>query len=160
MKRKTHIFGRQFLTIVFWLIGLIIGFVIADTIVPSTISNERLYVSGSFGGIVISSVIPLCIAFLACRLRFDVLSYLILLANGFIYAFCSFYLSGVSGLAGSFVHILFMFAPGCCAMLLVLLCLLFSSCSGKRFNQLSCAIMIAAVLLCCIDYFMILRFTT
>lgn len=162
MHKKVSFMNRHFTICTLWVIGFVIGFSIAGYITSHRINTPYVEydLDGSLGSILILSVFPIFIALVAWKFNLDILSDMNLLVNSFLYGFCSLYLSRTTGLSGSFVHLLFMFSTGSCTTLLVYLCSILYDMFLQRHKKLLLCILIAAFILCCLDYFVILRFFT
>lgn len=162
MHKKFSFMNRRFSIYIFWIVGFIIGLSIASYITSHRINTPYVEydLDGSLGSILILSVFPIFIALVAWKFNLDILSDMNLLVNSFLYGFCSLYLSRTTGLSGSFVHLLFMFSTGSCTTLLVYLCSILYNMFLQRHKKLLLCILIAAFILCCLDYFVILRFFT
>ena len=162
MHKKVGFLNRHFTICTLWVIGFVIGFSIAGYITSHSFYAPYLEygLSGSFGSILISAMLPLLIALLAWALNLDILSDINLLVNSFLYGFCSLYLSRTTGISGGFVHFLFMFSTGSCATLLVYICSVLNNLSLRQCKKLSFGIFFAAIVLCCLDCLVILRFFT
>lgn len=162
MHKKAVFISRHFVIYILWMAGFAIGLSSSSYIISHDFSVPYMTysLSGSFGGMFICSTLPLLIAVVAYAWSIDFLSNINLLVNGFLYGFCSLYLSRVTGFSGSFVHLLFMFSTGCCATLLLFICAALDSCSLRQRKTLSFVVIFTSIILCCLDYFLIFRFST
>lgn len=159
MHRNSTFSISRFFIGIFWLIGLIIGVVLSHYVISGhTASSSKFDVSASFSGIFISYLLPILSVILIRKLCLDSLVYIVLLLDGFLFSFCSLYLSHVLNYPAFLINLLHMFSRGCCSSFLVILCQCLFIDLQSREERFIGTIITASVLVCLLDYFLILKF--
>ena len=156
MKRKISFFDSSFCIVVFWLAGMLSGIALARyyslVITPSI--SDNIFMPPSFGGMVLSTVLPICAVLLFIRMKCRLLVLLIMGIDGLLFGFCIFFLSNYLNCISLFVRMFYMFSQSCRSTLLLLLCMctisdLFRVRQGYGFLFIS-----SSVLISLFDYFL------
>lgn len=159
MNRKIPFSNSCVYVAITWLIGMIIGLVIAYSFNSSTslVFSEMRIFPASFAGTVITCVLPFLLAILAWLFHADILIYICIVFNGFLIGFCSLFLSHLIDISCCSAQLLCMFSQSCCSTFLVFLCPILISGLKELIYKSILLILSGTVFVILVDYFLILR---
>ena len=159
MNRRVAFYDNFLCLGIFWVIGILVGIVFAHHNSPLIAPNNLgdIFMPPSFGGLVLSSVLPVCFVILFNRIGLRFALYLILVIDGFLIGFCSLYLSNVLNCPVFYVRTFYMFAQSCCSTILLVLCSLLTSGVSCRLSKISFLSIIVSVIISVFDYLVFIK---